>query len=121
MVCLMFMCVNTLGSLDVNAVGSLTKWTGNRSTTSLFSWSIMFTIFLSSLINIFKFIVSGTIELCFDLTFWVQIPEVFSMASSLRIPSAGYTRSFSGDTVNVAKCSNKYAGDRPPEKIAWFD
>merc|ERR1712187_234260 len=58
----------------------------------------MFTIFLSNLISIF----------------WVQIPEVFSMASSLRIPSAGYTRSFSGDTVNVAKCSNKYAGDRPP-------
>ena len=121
MVCFVFMCVNTFGSLDVNAVGSRTKWTGNRSTTSLFSWSIMFTIFLSSLISIFKFIVSWTIELWSDLTFWVQIPEFFSMVSSLRIPSAGYTRSFSGDTVNVAKCSNKYAGNFPPEKIACYD
>ena len=81
----------TLGSFDVKAVGSRTKWAGNLSTTSLFSWSMMFTIFLSRRINIF----------C------VQMPEVFSMARSLRIPSAGYTRSFSGETVKVARCSSR--------------
>ena len=111
--------ISTFGSLEVKAVGSLTKWAGNLSTTSLFSWSMMLTIFLSNLISIF----------------WVQIPEVFSMASSRRIPSdggklqqtqtnneitqtttkwaiccvspAGYTRSFSGDTVKVARCSRR--------------
>ena len=41
------------------------------------------------------------------VTFCVQIPEVFSMARSLLIPSAGYTRSFSGDTVKVARCSSR--------------
>ena len=46
----------TLGSLEVNAVGSRTKWIGNLSTTSLFSWSMMFTIFLSSLISIYSVI-----------------------------------------------------------------
>ena len=45
--------VPTLGSFDVKAVGSLTKWAGNLSTTSLFSWSMMLTIFLSRRISIF--------------------------------------------------------------------
>jgi len=33
------------------------------------------------------------------------------MAKRRRMPSAGYTRSFSGETEKVAKCSNRYVGD----------
>ena len=59
-----------------------------------FSWSTMTTDWLRSLSSIF----------C------VQMPVVFSICSSRRMPSRGPRVPISGETVKVARCSSRYTG-----------